>query len=568
VLLAMVLGLSAPLAAQARPVDRAFDLERRGSYLAAEEAYRSLLAATPSDLEALLGLERVVHQLRRPESMTGPASAALAAEPRNPVYYAVAVRAWAAAGVVDSLDRLVRRWAELEPGSEAPFREWGFALLSRRDRAGAKAAFLTGRRQVGQPDALADVLAQLAAADGDYQTAVDEWLLALGRTPSVQATAVSQLSQLPVQQRPGAVARLESRGTFAARRLAALLAARWGDPALGLRILSGPGLPDGAEGRQALQDFLEEVRGATLPGAARIRAVTLEMIADRAGAEAPRWLADAARAHADAGDEASARRLLARLAREPGAAQVLAANAGATLIGVLIGEGSLAEAERRLREAGNGMSADERERLTHALARAWLREGKPGPAGALLAADSSVSALALRGRLQLVRGDLRGATEGLATAGPFAGDRADATDRAGLLALLQVIDADSLPELGAAFLLLETGDSAAAASQFERVAGSLPPAHGGAELLLLAGRIQSARDARPEAERLFRAALAGSPAPNAAARFELARLLVRSGRSRDAISALEGLILEHPTSSVAPQARRLLDAVRSGTPRG
>jgi TolA-binding protein len=45
-------------------------------------------------------------------------------------------------------------------------------------------------------------------------------------------------------------------------------------------------------------------------------------------------------------------------------------------------------------------------------------------------------------------------------------------------------------------------------------------------------------------------------------------VLVRQGKQGEAITALEELILEYPESAVAPQARRLLDSVRGGVPKG
>ena len=82
----------------------------------------------------------------------------------------------------------------------------------------------------------------------------------------------------------------------------------------------------------------------------------------------------------------------------------------------------------------------------------------------LLGADSTVDGLALAGRLRLYRGDLAGAVERFKAAGPYAGDRSEATQRTSMLALLQPIEADSLGRAGAALLLLERGDTAEAAA--------------------------------------------------------------------------------------------------------
>jgi predicted Zn-dependent protease len=155
----------------------------------------------------------------------------------------------------------------------------------------------------------------------------------------------------------------------------------------------------------------------------------------------------------------------------------------------------------------------------------------------------------------------------LGEAGPFTGERTAATDRILVLGLLQLIEDDSLPGLGEAFLNLELKDSTTAAQAFERLAAALPPDHGGAELLLLAGRVRGAGGQSAEAERLYRATVAlAIPASSAAAEFALADLLVRAGKRDQAIVALEHLLVTWPASAVVPQARRLLDVARGAVP--
>jgi tetratricopeptide (TPR) repeat protein len=130
-----------------------------------------------------------------------------------------------------------------------------------------------------------------------------------------------------------------------------------------------------------------------------------------------------------------------------------------------------------------------------------------------------------------------------------------------------VLEADSLPALGSALFQLERRDSSGAAAALEGLAATLRPEQGGAELLLLAGRIRSGLGNNAEAERLFRQAIAlAVPAGSAAAEFALADLLVRTGRNSLAIAALEHLLLTWPTSAVVPQARRLLDVARGAVP--
>jgi TolA-binding protein len=563
----LLLGvLASPLAAQRTPYDRAFDQERRGSYAQALTGYRQILESHPADLNALLGLERVLHELGRSQELAPPAAAAIALEPKNPVLLAVAIRGWTAARQVDSAAQLVNRWAELEPASEAPYREWGFAALAQRDQRTARKAYQLGRQRLNRPDALAGELAQLATYEGDIPLAVSEWLLAIRSFAGYRSSAVGLMSQLPTDRRPALLAELDRRGQPLTDQLAASLQARWNEPLNGYERLVRR-LPAGAEGIPALQEFLEEVRTASGRDASLARARTLEVLADRQASQRTRYLAEAARAYSEAGDQTSARRMLARLSNDPKASPEAAATAGVTLVSVLISEGKLEEADQRLKELRETVTADEHERLIHRLARAWLRAGKLDRGQALVARDSSVEGFAIRGRALLYRGDIAGASRDLAAAGPFATERGEATERAVILAVLQVIDGDSLPALGAAYQALEGGDSAGAAAGFATVAGTLPPDRGGAHLFLMAGRLRAGLGAVKEAEQFFRSAAGVSNSAAApAAGLELARILVRQGRPRDAIATLEQLILEFPQSAVAPQARRLLDTVRGGAP--
>ena len=177
----LLLGvLASPLAAQRTPYDRAFDLERRGSYAQALTGYRQILESHPADLNALLGLERVLHELGRSQELAPPAAAAIALEPENPVLLAVAIRGWTAARQVDSAAQLVNQWAELEPASEAPYREWGFAALAQRDQRTARKAYQLGRQRLNRPDALAGELEQLATSDERIPQMAEN-----GRTPFV-----------------------------------------------------------------------------------------------------------------------------------------------------------------------------------------------------------------------------------------------------------------------------------------------------------------------------------------------------------------------------------------------
>ena len=564
--LSVMLSVVSPLAAQ-DPAARALDFERRADHARAAGAWREALTQKPADLAALLGLERALTSMGRLAEMTELLRGVISRD-ANAGTLGVAVRVWTAVREPDSARAAVERWASLEPTSEMPFQEWGLAAYAARDRVAAREAYLLGRKRLGRPDAMAAELAQLATMEGDWPAAAREWMTAIRRVPGYLGAAVSTLGQIPVTGRPALLAALGRAADPLTERLAASLMIRWGDPVAAVRRLVAALPRSGGESLGALQAVLEELRPGQGPENRVARAIVLDALADRStGPERTRFRLDAAQAFADAGDQVSARRLLATLAADSGATPILAASATSTLVGVLVDEGKVEEADRRYRELAPHLGSEDRERLALRLAQAWVRAGRLLHADSLIAADSSVDALAVRGRIALFQGDLATARSMLSDAGPFTGERAAATERIGLLGLLQVIEEDSLPALGQAFLLLERGDSAGAATAFETMAGLLPPDHGGAELLLLGGKLRAGQGRNADAERILRAVITQAvPASAAAAELALAELLFRTGKRDQAIVALEHLLVTWPTSAVVPQARRLLDVVRGAVP--
>jgi thioredoxin-like negative regulator of GroEL len=103
--LSVVLGLLAPLPlwSQHPGLTKALDLERRGDYSAAAEAYRAILTTRPADPSALLGLERSLLPLNRSRELLPVLGNALAAAPTSSAVYGIALRAWAAADEPDSV---------------------------------------------------------------------------------------------------------------------------------------------------------------------------------------------------------------------------------------------------------------------------------------------------------------------------------------------------------------------------------------------------------------------------------------------------------------------------------
>jgi tetratricopeptide (TPR) repeat protein len=570
--LAVVLLAPLPLAAQQdSAMARAFELERRGNYSQAADAYRALLAARPADASALLGLERALTPLGRETDILPQVRAALAVlkpSPTTGAIFGVALRSWAAAGVPDSLRSVAERWAAMVPGDETPYREWGAAALSERDRAAARQAYTAARQALHRDDALAAEMAQLDFADGDFAGSLREWLPAVRRVSGYRTSAVSLLSQAPDSLHQALLSQLGHEHDLPARRLEADLRARWGDPLGALESLQAALPADTALAVEALRGLADQLR--TVAGREGRQALgrALEDIADRTREpERSRTRLEAARAYTAAGQRDAARRMLTGIADDRGAPGTVAAGASATLIQVLIGDGQLDEASARLAEHRSDMAVDDYTSLERRLVRAYIQAGDLAHADSLLAGDSTVDGLALAGRVRLYRGDIPGAIERFKAAGPFAGEREEATERTALLAMLQPIEADTAVPLGQALLALARGDTARAVAGLDKVGKDLPPDKGGAEIYLLAGRLAAAAGKPTDAERMFKAAaVQTAPGTAPAAELALSELLLDQRRPAEAVAQLEHLILTYPSSALVPQARRRLDEARGGVP--
>ena len=566
----IVLLLLPPRAwSQQTTMTRALDLERRGDYAGAAEAYRAALAGKPAHVSALLGLERSLLPLNRSADILPAVSAALAAAPSSSAVYGIALRAWATAEQPDSVRSIAERWARIAPTEEAPYREWGAAELGRQNRSGARAVYLRGRERLRRPDAMAAEMAQLSLAEGDYPSALREWLLAVRRLPGYRASAVSTLGQAPEAARPDLLRLLGRESDLASRRVEAELRSRWGDPLGGFRVLTAVLPADRIQAIAVLRGLLNQLRTQRSQGARRTEGMVLEAIAARSPeVQASSVRLEAAQAYTAAGDRAGARRMLGGLADAGATPRSVGSDAATTLIGVLIGEGKLEDATKRLAELRATLPADDYDAIRRRIALGWIGQGNLERADSAMAPDSSVEGLALSGRIRLYRGDISGAVELFKAAGPYAGDRAEATHRTTLLALLQPLERDSMPDLGRALLQLDQGDTAQATAGFERVAAELPTPHGGAELYLLAGRLSAASGKPEEAERLLRAAaVKEAPSTAPAAELALAELLISDRRGAEAVEILEHLILTYPQSALVPQARRRLDEARGAVPK-
>src|SRR5437667_308458 len=355
------------------------------------------------------------------------------------------------------------------------------------------AALLGRERVLPSLNRLPDLLpvAQRAVATSPHNAALRALLLrtyvALNEPDSARAVAQRWATEQPRDETPyreWAIA-LEDAHRFGEARQV-LLAGR--------RALGRPAA-FGIELAELLERGGEWEGAAREWGAALTEAPTQLPNAASSLAGAP---AEAARAFLGAGDRVAARQVLARLAADSSAPPDAQALAQSALVEALIDDGQLAEAGNRL-AADSRLSGDDRAALRLKLARARIQRGELELAAAALAGDSSVDALAVRGWVALYSGEVKAAQQLFQAAGPYAGDRPDATERSGVLALLQQLPGDRFPELGSALLLLARGDSAHAVQALRLAAGRLEPGEGGgggegrgggrAYILLMASRV-------------------------------------------------------------------------------
>jgi len=284
------------------------------------------------------------------------------------------------------------------------------------------------------------------------------------------------------------------------------------------------------------------------------------------GQQASGVRAEAVRELLEGGDKVAARRLLEGLNTD--------SVAETAILRVLIADGQLDLAEERLASstpASTTLTADDRAALRLALSQARVARGELDRAERALGTDSSVVAIAQRGWIALYHGNLKSAMDAFRLAGPFAVDRAAATERTAMMAMLQRIQLESSPELGAALLTLARGDSVQAIGALRRVAAQLPEQGGRLEVLLVAGQLAAAKgvEQEPTAAAIFAEIVraGGDGAAPAAAELEWARLLVRQTRNAEAIPHLEHLILTYPNSAFVPEARRVLESAKGAIPK-
>src|SRR2546428_9912628 len=201
------LALCVPLArpAGAQVIGEAVELERAGRQARGAVVYMAVLRGEPTNLAALLGLERVLPPLGRLPELLPLVRRALAADSTNRVFRALEVRTLATLNEPDSAADAARRWIALAPGEEGPYREWALALADARRFDEARAVLVAGQRALGGggsgAGSLAVELGDLAARRGDWEDAARACGPAPTAPPGPGPHAAAQRAAAPPQQR-------------------------------------------------------------------------------------------------------------------------------------------------------------------------------------------------------------------------------------------------------------------------------------------------------------------------------------------------------------------------------
>lgn len=532
-------------------VIRALDLEAEGKYREAGVLFRAALRTSPT-ANVVLGLERVYAELGFSDSLLAPLDTLIAAHPRDPTYRTVQLRTLQILRRDDRLRDAFERWVRAVPRDPTPYREYARLLIQLNRPATADSVVARGRMALGSLKDLEYENAQLRAAMGEWIPSAQSWRRALADAPHLAIASSFSLAPAPAASRDGIRAALMALPSDpGARRALAELELTWGNQLQAWEALRSL-RPDTAAAT-TWEEFGERAYSEERWSLARdafVAALTARRTPDLAVRTA------AASLRAGAPGDVFTYLPITELDRNP---QRAVREQLPLHVGALVALGRAPDAEALITRFDRYMVPAQRNRLGQMVATAWVRAGDLTKARDALRAmgpegDSSEAA----GWLALYEGRLAQARTLLKTS------RDPNPDLALAMGIVARAKGDDAPHLGAAFLALARGDSAAASSRFVEAAArhtEVAPA-----LLLVASRLRAAKpdDAIPIWERI----VTEFPASPEAVESELewARFLRRRGDAAGAVAHLEHLILSAPQSALLPQARRELELARGTVP--
>lgn len=537
-------------ASTAALVSRALEAEGAGKNRDAIAQWRSAIAAG-AVVPGVLGLERVFSLLAQEDSILVVIDTLIPRFPREMQLRSVKLRSLVTLARSADADAAFDQWRADAPKDVAPYREYARVLLFNSRPAKADTVLRLAAESLGNTRPLVLEIAQMRSALGLWKESAEAWREAMANEPYYELATVFSLTPTPAASRDAVRAELAAPGaSVGAVQALAFLEVAWGSPRSGWSVLSTRPATDTtiaiwrqfadeverAHAWPTARDALVAIHTARPDASTALRGASAALAAD----DAPTALR-LARAAAPALD--SAKRLTEVLPIE---------------LEALARLGAAREAERVLAAAAPAIGPDGVRLQARTIAWAWIRAGDIPRARAALKDAPLAAEDAVAGWLALFEGDLAAARLALRNT------EAPGQDAVSALALLNRTKATKSAAIGTAFLSLARADSVQATRRFEAAAMELPDA--AALLLSIAARIETARHNDDRALPLWqRVAAEHATAPEAPeAYLEWARGLKRRGDVAGARLRLEHLIITYPGSALVHQARRELDALRTG----
>jgi tetratricopeptide (TPR) repeat protein len=468
--------------------------------------------------------------------------------PTDPVARSIQLRALVGIGRDDDARLAFTAWRRASGADGAPFREYARLLLQQGRAQAADSVLGEAGRLLGSGGALSGEVAQLHVALGRWNAAAVAFREALRDEPYLETSAMFALNRAPAPTRDSIrTVLLADPALLAPRRLLSSLELAWGEPRRAWFALASVKADDSTSAAWRAFGERAELAQSWLVA----RDAWTAVLEKRGDLEAQQRAAQAA---LNAGDAMGALQLVSR--KGPGTDAVRARALLPIEIAALGELGRASEAQRRIDASGALLDETARSAMARPLVSAYLRAGDLARAKAAVKGTDLEDDDETAGWLALYDGDLATARKRLVRA---ATQRGELVDALGVLARTRV---DQSPGLGAAFLALARRDSAGAAARFIALSDSVGPA--APALLSMAARLSPKAGAMTLWDRIV---ATWPKSPEAAeALLASARALLAAGDKAGAITRFETLLVDYPTSALAPQARRELERMKGQVP--
>ncbi|MEN8144569.1 MAG: hypothetical protein ABFS14_06405 [Gemmatimonadota bacterium] len=569
-------------AVERRTLGRATELQRAGNLEEARSVLERHLDQDPASASVLVQLAQLVTLGGRPGDVLERAERAVAATGNPPpTVRQVWIRALIGANQADSALAAARAWAAEQPGSTLAHGEVAEVLVRRGEMPDAVLALVSGREATGDPTAFAQELGDLYTRLGAPSATAREWVVVLGWGDAGVAAVETRLRAhgADYESLVGALRAELADGLkiFTVLRSAAFLANRLAEAEWSLEVAEAITERVPGDTRVAfLRDYASDAKNHDLN---RNAAWAAELLGSDVSdpEESLRWRTLAAEWSLAAGDGPNATSAFEAIVRDAPPGSEAHRMATSHLFSQRVLENPEA-AEPLLRSFARQYQDAEQDRATMGvtLSAEWIRRGDLERAGRALdlageiAVDPTASAVVegQRGWVALYSGLPRAALAHLEVAALIpAGSPQSRTEAIASVDALGRADSAEAAVVGEALFALARGEARVAVRAVTEKLTAVPPSEARpALLMLLARRLDQDGHSAPAAT-VYRSVVQSFPeAPEAApGMLALARGLA-AAQPAAARQWLEKLILEHPSSALAPVARRLLSELDGQVP--